>query len=314
MTRPPPELVLAVDSGGSGTRVRHGSDDRVVELPAVAWHAPDVPAALAAMVVDGWARLGRPATALVALGIAATPSTEEEVERLARPLGESLGAADVLIANDALTGHLGALGGGWGVSLVVGTGIACVGVGPAEGALPVVVDGYGYLLGDLGSAYWIGRHAVRTVLDADVLGEPATALTAAVVGHLGPLPGLAYRLHARSTAVADLAALAPAVADLVDRDPAAHGLMERAARHLAATAARAAGLLGAADTVPVALGGRVLTQGGWLADRVAALLADQPVPVAVRNAAGSPLDGVTRLAGLAVIPPGVQHWKRAEAR
>jgi hypothetical protein len=134
-----------------------------------------------------------------------------------------------------------------------------------------------------------------------------------VVEHLGPLPGLAYRLHARSTAVADLAALAPAVTALVDADPAAHDVLERAAHHLGTTAARAAGLLGAQGTVPVALGGRVLAPGAWLADRVAALLAEHPVPMVVRAAAGSPLDGVARLAGLATTPPGVQHWKRAEA-
>ncbi len=310
----PAERVLTVDSGGSGTRIRHGSSDRVLELPAVAWTSPDVPAALASAVIDGWERLGRPDTALVALGIAATPSSEEEIERLARPLSEAVGAAEVLVANDALTGHLGALAGGWGVSLIVGTGIACVGVGSAGGAAPVVVDGYGYLLGDLGSAYWIGRHAVRAVLDDEVQGRPPTALTRAVLQHLGPLDGLPYRLHASGTAVADLAALAPAVADLAGEDPTALDVLERAARHLSATAARAAGLLGTDDTVPVALGGRVLAPGGWLADRVSALLVAQPVAVAVQTAVGSPLDGVARLAELATTPPGVQHWQRAEAR
>ena len=90
---PPAELVLTVDSGGSGTRIRHGAADRVLELPVVAWTSPDVPAALAAAVIDGWERLGRPDTALVALGIAATPSSEEEIERLARPvMGRSVPA------------------------------------------------------------------------------------------------------------------------------------------------------------------------------------------------------------------------------
>ncbi|MFN8196668.1 MAG: hypothetical protein U0R80_20550 [Nocardioidaceae bacterium] len=317
MTRPAApaaERVLAVDSGGSGTRVRHGGDARVVDLPGTAWATRDVPAALAATVVDAWDELGRPPTETVSLGVAATPATDDEVERLARPLADATGATEVLVANDALTGHLGALAGGWGVSLIVGTGVACVGLGPEPGEQPVVVDGHGFLLGDLGSAFWIGRRAVRAVLDAATLGADPSPLTDAVVESLGPLEGLAYRLHARTDAVAALAALAPAVADLADRDDTAADIMEQAAQHLATTAGRAAGLLDATDPVPVALGGRVLAPASPLAARVTELLGKAAPPIAVRAAEGTPLDGAARLAVLDDPPPGVLRWTRGEHR
>lgn len=305
--------VLAVDSGGSGTRVRHDSLAEVVELPGVAWSSGDVPGGLARTVADAWGRLGRPATAVVVLGVAATPSSRQEVDRLGRALGDSIGADEVVVANDALTGHLGALAGGWGVSLVVGSGIACTAVGPGPDATPLTLDGHGPLIGDRGSAYWIGRHAVRHVLDAEQLGGAPGAVAHHVVERLGPLDGLAYRLHGSGNGVAELAGLAAGVAALVGVDAVADHVFEGAAQHLATTCARAAAALGGVEPVPVALGGGVLGATGWLAGRVTDLLAAQPVPVDVRPAAGTPLDGAERLA-TAPRPADVHTWRREGAR
>jgi glucosamine kinase len=294
--------LLAVDSGGSGTRVRHSGVDRVVELPPVAWAAGDVPAQLAATVASGWSTLGGPATDTVAVGVAATPGSDTEVAHLAAPLAEAVGAVEVIVANDAFTGHLAALGGGWGVSLVVGTGVACAGTSSTPGAGLVVVDGYGPLIGDLGSAYWIGRTALRAVLDDDLDGLPPTELTRVVVERCGTLATLPSRVHASTTAVSDIAGLAPVVAFLAEQEPRAREVLEQAACHLTATAERAVRLIAAAspgaDPVPVALGGKALHAGSWLAERVADLLAGGPHPVVVRPAAGLPLDGVARLAAL----------------
>ncbi|WP_276954648.1 BadF/BadG/BcrA/BcrD ATPase family protein [Allomeiothermus silvanus] len=44
--------------------------------------------------------------------------------------------------------------------------------------------GYGYLLGDVGSGYELGRQAVRAVLEASQLLGPATHLTQALLAHL----------------------------------------------------------------------------------------------------------------------------------
>jgi len=313
--------VLAVDSGGSGTRVRHSGLDRVVELPPVAWAAGDVPAQLATTVASGWATLGGPATNLVAVGIAATPGTDAEVARLAAPIAEVVGVHEVLVANDALTGHLGALGGDWGVSLVVGTGVACAGTSSDRDSELVVVDGYGPLLGDLGSAYWIGRTALRAVLDDDLDGLPPSALTATVLERCGPLASLPSRVHASTTAVSDIAGLAPVVALLADEDSRARDVMEQAARHLATTAERAVRLVASSaagdEPVPVALGGKVLNPGSWLAQRLDQLLVAGPHAVAVRPAVGTPLDGVSRLA---VLDPaarshhGVRTWSDGAVR
>jgi glucosamine kinase len=315
MTTPAGPAVLAVDSGGSGTRIGHVGSDRVVELPGVAWSSGDVPGVLAATVAAGWTELGRPETSVVALGVAATPVTEDDVARLARPLAAAVGAGSVLVANDAFTGHLGALAGAWGVSLVVGTGVACCGTAPGARP-PVVVDGYGPLIGDLGSAFWIGRAAVRAALDARLDGRVGSPLQAAVEAAQGPLDGVAYRLHASPDAVREIAALAPLVAALAEDDPLAGEVLERAAHLLAATAIRAVGLVAASTpvgtVVPVALGGRVLEPGSWLAGRVSTLVT-AGAAASVTSAAGTPLDGVARLAAIdpdALAASGVRSWTR----
>lgn len=313
--------LLAVDSGGSGTRVRHSSLDRVVELPPVSWAAGDVPARLAATVASAWVTLGGPITDRVAVGVAATPGSDTEVARLATPVAEAVGAGEVVVANDAFTGHLAALGGGWGVSLVVGTGVACAGTAAAPGAGLVVVDGYGPLIGDLGSAYWIGRTALRAVLDDDLDGLPPSELTRIVLERCGPLSTLPSRVHASTNAVTDIARLAPVVAFLADQEPRAREVLEQAARHLTTTVERAVRLVAAAspgdDPVPVAMGGKALSAGSWLAQRVADLVAVGPHPVAVRPASGQPLDGVAMLASLGETQraaAGVRTWTSAGVR
>ncbi|MCB0907988.1 MAG: hypothetical protein KDB63_12825 [Nocardioidaceae bacterium] len=313
--------LLAVDSGGSGTRVRHSGVDRVVELPPVAWAAGDVPAQLAAMVSSGWTTLGGPPTDTVAVGVAASPGSDAEVARLAAALAAAVGANEVIVANDAITGHLAALGGGWGVSLVVGTGVACAGTSAAPGHGLVVVDGYGPLIGDLGSAYWIGRTALRAVLDDDLDGLPPTELTRIVLERCGPLVTLPSRVHASTSAVTDIAGLAPVVASLADQEPRAREVLEQAARHLTTTAERAVRRIAAAspgdDPVPVALGGKALQAGSWLAERVGQLLAGGPHPVAVRPGAGLPLDGAAMLAQwdeTERAAAAVRTWTRAGVR
>jgi len=63
-------------------------------------------------------------------------------------LSASLGVERVIIADDAVTSHLGALAGEPGTLIAAGTGIVGLGIGPAGAAR---VDGVGSLIGDDGS-------------------------------------------------------------------------------------------------------------------------------------------------------------------
>src|SRR3954463_4662456 len=83
--------------------------------------------------------------------------------------GEAAGAAPavpaptVLVTNDAVTAHLGALAGEPGVVIVAGTGAIALAVGEHEVAR---ADGWGTRLGDDGGGYWIGRAGLAAALRA----------------------------------------------------------------------------------------------------------------------------------------------------
>lgn len=70
-----------------------------------------------------------------------------------------------------------------GYCIFAGTGSGAVRV--RNGEIEGVVDAAGYLLGDLGSGYWLGHHAAIAVTAALEGRGPETALTGAVLESLG---------------------------------------------------------------------------------------------------------------------------------
>ena len=84
---------------------------------------------------------------------------------------------DVTLVTDLEVAFSAGTARGTGLLLLAGTG--AVAAAFRGGALYRRCDGYGWLLGDEGSAVWIGREGLRSVLaDLDGRGEP-TSLTAA---------------------------------------------------------------------------------------------------------------------------------------
>ncbi|MEU6419777.1 N-acetylglucosamine kinase [Streptomyces spiralis] len=135
-----------------------------------------------------------------------------------------------------------------GLVLIGGTGAVAARL--AGGITLTTADGNGWLLGDSGSGFWIGRRAVRSALAAlDGRGRP-TLLTAAVRAHyLGETAAkppatpaaaqdvrdrLVQAVHERP--VLELASLAPLVARAAENgDRVAQRLLSGAAKRLVAT-------------------------------------------------------------------------------
>jgi glucosamine kinase len=117
--------------------------------------------------------------------------------------------------------------------------IAGTGSGAAEidrGEIVARRGAWGWLLGDEGGGFWLGREAVRHALAEVERGGPRGDLTRQVIRHFGidteqALAGLT-RLPYQQPAVR-LAELAPLVTGLVDADPAAVSITARAAAALA---------------------------------------------------------------------------------
>jgi glucosamine kinase len=289
------QRVLGVDGGQSGIRLRHSLGDRVVEVEGVSHQEGDTIAAVANAVIEGWRRGGFDPVDRVVLGLTTAPADADGCDRLCRLVGSAIAAPQVWLADDAVTSHAGALSLGWGVSIVAGTGVACLAV-PEHGAARII-GGHGYLLGDEGGGFWIGRHGLRAVLrSADGRG-PETSLAAPARRRFGSLTDLHVRLHAGDRPVNAIAQFAPDVLEAAEAgDAAATHIVDEAARELLLLArAGAAWAGGEAVTVPLALGGRLLEPGGGLRRRLLDLLAGARLPVAPRSADASALDGAVRL-------------------
>jgi N-acetylglucosamine kinase-like BadF-type ATPase len=131
--------------------------------------------------------------------------------------------------------HRDAFGGGPGVLLVVGTGSMVWGRDP-EGR-EIRVGGWGSLLGDEGSGYWLGLGGLRGVARAADGRGPDTALTEVLLDSLG-LPGPQAMIPwAAGASKAEVAALAPRIlAVAFDGDPVGaellKGGLEALLRHL----------------------------------------------------------------------------------
>ncbi|MFI5883179.1 N-acetylglucosamine kinase [Streptomyces sp. NPDC051554] len=138
-----------------------------------------------------------------------------------------------------------------GLALVAGTGAVALRI--TDRRTTTSVDGDGWLLGDDGSGFWIGRSAVRAALRmADGRG-PTTALAGSVGQALGvpaeELPGdgdwsrahrEAYRMHVLPAVMAELpirlARFAPLVVEAAgEKDTVAEGILDEAADQLTET-------------------------------------------------------------------------------
>ena len=151
---------------------------------------------------------------------------------------------------------------GWGIAVICGTG--SIAYGRSTQGQVARAGGWGYLLGDEGSGYYIGRAALRSVARAADGRGPQTALTHLVLAHWSlerpeDLIRYVYRSELPRTEIAALAALVEQAA--LQGDPAAEGILEQAGEELAAAAQVVAVRLGFSGPVPCALAGGVIVQG-----------------------------------------------------
>lgn len=134
----------------------------------------------------------------------------------------------------------GATGGRPGIVLIAGTGAVAFGRNAA--GVYRRADGRGFLLGDLGSAYWIGAQAAAATLESLQGCAPASGLTRAVLDACGASDGADLVQWTYSEIrPARLAALAPLVIEHAQReDEHAVRILSQAAGHLADSVRRCA--------------------------------------------------------------------------
>jgi N-acetylglucosamine kinase len=176
------------------------------------------------------------------------------------------------ITHDAEAALVGGIGRRYGVALIAGTGAIAYGVN-ARGQTRRA-DGWGYLLGDAGSGYWIGREALRATARACDGRGPQTSLRDEILAALGVgvCDDLVSRIYASDVSPPQIAALALTVHAVARTgDPVALEILRRAGEQLGSTLCTVIRGLGMREQpFEIVLLGGVLTADGPVRETVVA--------------------------------------------
>src|SRR6266704_509565 len=151
-----PGRILGIDAGGSGTRV-------ILLQNGTVTHRPDGPP-MNALLTDGFAGHLRQIIEAADATAAGVGMPGVRQPGWARDLSDTLTrqtGCPVHVTGDADSARAGAFLGAPGVVVIAGTGSMASGW---NGESSARAGGHGFLLGDEGGAYWIGRAAVRAAL------------------------------------------------------------------------------------------------------------------------------------------------------
>lgn len=202
----------------------------------------------------------------------------------------------VVVVNDALVALEAGVPGGPGVVLIAGTG--SIAYGRNSEGWAARAGGWGYLLGDEGSGYWLGRQALRAVVrSADGRG-PHTLLTARVLAHFGiaRTQDLVREIYDGSFEPATVAAVASQVEIAASEgDEIAMHLIDTGASELGLAALSVCGRL-KLPRGPVVLSGGMFTVAPRLRQRVVAHLTGRRPGMVVTPLQGQPVAGAVSFA------------------
>ena len=204
----------------------------------------------------------------------------------------------VVIVNDALIALEAGTPGQPGVVVISGTGSIAFGRNAAGEAARA--GGWGYVLGDEGSGYWIGRAALRAVLRAADHRGPRTMLTDMLLQHFGVsqpqmLLHEVYHHHLTPSAIAVLASCVSAAVGQGDR--AASDILQGAADELQGAALSVARRLALLDQpFSFILSGGIFHAVPSLAAELERRLAAAAPHSAIRRLEAEPAEGAVTLA------------------
>ena len=223
------------------------------------------------------------------------PAEEEEL----RAAVEKRGWADgIFVGNDTFAVLRAGTERGWGVAVVCGAGINCVGVSPdgRHARFPAL----GPTTGDWGGGYDVGLAAVSAAARSEDGRGPRTSLERLVPAHFGlDSPGrLAEEIHRGTIPMRRLAELPPIVFAAAADDAVAAGIVDRLASEVVALSRVALERLElTGEPVEVLLGGGLLQAGdGRLLDAISAGMREVGPEISVHRTSSPPIVGAVLLA------------------
>ena len=191
------------------------------------------------------AKLGRLRSKVACFGMAGLDSPYDR-KIISKFIREEIKFSEkITVVHDSLIALYGATGGEPGLIVLAGTGSVAAGLS-RRGEVKRV-GGWGNIVGDEGSAYEIGREALRAFLHSYDGREIKTLLTEKIMRmlKLHVEEDLVQRVYVEKMNVSDIAAVAPLVAEAADEgDAVAKRILAEAGRELASYAIAMAKALG----------------------------------------------------------------------
>ncbi len=235
--------------------------------------------------------------AAICLGIAGV-DREDEARTVSAIMRRIARHSRVLVVNDALIALVAGAGDAAGIVLIAGTGSIAYGRNARGEAARA--GGWGHMIGDEGSGYWIGREALAAVMRAGDGRGPATRLTAEMLTHfqvadVSRLPRIVYD---RDVPRVSVAAVGPIVQQVAEQgDAVAMRILERAAEELVLAALSVASRLEMrGDHFTFYLAGGVFKVVPWIAQELARRLIEVAPRCTVQVLDAEPAIGAVRLA------------------
>jgi N-acetylglucosamine kinase-like BadF-type ATPase len=237
---------------------------------------------------------GRPDTAQVLLAGVDFPSEERALHDALAARGF---AREIAVGNDTFAVLRAGTERGWGVAVVCGAGINCVGVAPdgRHARFPSL----GAISGDWGGGYDVGLAALGAAARSEDGRGPKTRLEQAVPAFFGKrAPSeVSEAIHLGEIPQRRLVELAPVVFDEAATDPVAAGFVDRLAAEVVALAEVALRRLDLLDQpVEVLLGGGLFQRAdSALVDAIRIALGAVGAAITVRATAAPPIVGAALL-------------------
>jgi len=290
--------VLALDAGQTGIRsiLIHGDTRIEKKFDGLKTHIELFPQLI---TVINAALADAPEVVTVALGMTALTDSQSNPKELLESLDAK--ATAMLLAHDSITGFLGSMGLNHGTVTAVGTGVVTLSVGEKDMAR---VDGWGNLIGDAGSAYWIGREALDAGMRAYDGRGAKTALLDLLTNNFSHPENAYIELQTHPDRVAYIASFAKQVMDLASSDETALQVIKKAGAELALSALAGARRTGNLDLPqPLFTWAGSVMKSELLRDAFSSAIKAAAPNAILQQPIGEPIDGVALLPSVPIDSP-----------
>lgn len=221
-------IELFLDAGQSAVRARLRNQDQVHN-----WTLPkiDTSRPVAQQIIDSVQLVYKESNEKPSrISISSTAlSDQQHVAEQIFDFARKHGVQSLLLAHDSIGGYLASLGTNYGAVTAVGTGVVTLGVGPAGYSR---VDGWGNIIGDAGSGFWLGRAAFDKALRAHDGRGQKTKLLDLISKSYPEIEDAYLQLQADQARVSKIASFAKDIIELSISDEVANDIVNDACDEL----------------------------------------------------------------------------------